>query len=216
VKTFQSKEELISFAKKFADSHIDRFEKDTAICLTGKTWGADQRTTHAYFPALMASIGFIDLFSGLYAGTLNFPKLPDLKSYAKRFLPPTYTDLLLTILYQCFRHKVAHLAHPYDVLDTSNNPDFSAWPSKRITWTVYETDQPEALRLEQLPQPVPLQRAPSGWGVVYDHRVHVSLPRLAQDAIASVRSTNGFLDHLNSDQVSQSRFEGCMNQYFSP
>ena len=37
-----------------------------AICLT-----ADKAGHHAYFPALMTSIGFADFLSGLYAGTLD-------------------------------------------------------------------------------------------------------------------------------------------------
>jgi hypothetical protein len=216
VKHFSSDGELLRFARKFANRHVERFEKDIAICLTGKSWKSGQEVTHAYFPALMACIGFMDFFSGLYCGTLKSPTLDDLKNYARRFLPPEYSDNSLTIFYHCFRHKIAHLAHPYDVLDTRKVPSLSNEPSMRVTWEVDEKPLSQSITLETLETPQLLKDVPSGWDVTFDHRMHVSIPKLANDAIQSVCGDSGYLHELASNQDCRSKFEYCMNQYFSP
>ena len=215
MKQFNSDEELLCFAREFIGRHVERFEKDIAICLMGKNWKNDHKVTHAYFPALMACIGFMDFFSGLYSGNLDYPKLKDLKSYAHSFLPSIYSDLLLAILYHCFRHKVAHLAHPYEVLDTKNNKDFAGEPNRRITWSVSEVRLRKVMWLESLEEPELLETAPESRGIRYDHRIHVSIPMLAEDAIYSVRGDNGYLQQLKANQDCRRNFQACMNQYFS-
>jgi hypothetical protein len=62
---FKTDKELIAFARSFLRDRVKSFRKDIAICLT-----ADQKRHHAYFPALITCIGFLDLLSGLHAGRL--------------------------------------------------------------------------------------------------------------------------------------------------
>ena len=76
----------------------------------------------AYFPALMSCISFADLLSGLYAGKLEGHALKELRNYASKFLGAEYTADRIDVLYECFRHKVAHLAQPYAVFDTQSKP----------------------------------------------------------------------------------------------
>ena len=63
---FVSDAEVVQFAKAFLDEHLDRFNKDIAICLK-----ADAKKRHAYFPALITCIAFLDFLSGLFAGSLE-------------------------------------------------------------------------------------------------------------------------------------------------
>ena len=113
---FKNDEDLLGFAREFFANRVETFEKDIAICLT-----PNERKEHAYFPALIICIGFADLRSGLYAGTLYDQGLKELKQYAKALMEPEYTDDLrcLGLLYECLRHKVAHLAYPYPVIRSS-------------------------------------------------------------------------------------------------
>jgi hypothetical protein len=125
---------VVQFAKAFLDEHLGRFTKDIAICLK-----ADAKKQHAYFPALITCIAFLDFLSGLYAGTLETHSLKELKHYVRNFMDPReYTEDRLNVLYELFRHKVAHLALPYAVFDTTTSRarTFGGQQRRLITWTV--------------------------------------------------------------------------------
>jgi hypothetical protein len=113
---------------------VKNFRKDISICLTADTAGS-----HAYFPALMTSIAFADFLSGLYAGTLERHSLKELKAYAAKFMNRSnYDSLALEILYEMFRHKLAHLGYLPVVFDTATKRNrFAGQPHRRITWIVY-------------------------------------------------------------------------------
>ncbi len=101
---FATDQELISFARTFLSDRVASFRKDVAICLT-----ADRKRHHAYFPALITCIGFVDLLSGLYAGRLEGHGLRELKAYASRFLSvANYSPLNLEVLYLAFRHPATY------------------------------------------------------------------------------------------------------------
>jgi hypothetical protein len=75
--------------------------------------------------------------SGLYAGKLEGHALKELRNYASKFLGAEYTADRIDVLYECFRHKVAHLAQPYAVFDTQSKPKtFGGQGRRLITWTV--------------------------------------------------------------------------------
>src|SRR5580704_16108554 len=117
---FSSDADVVHFAKAFLDNHIERFKKDIAICLTPKK--VNSAKSHAYFPALITCIAFADLLSGLNAGKLDGHGLRELKDYITKFMNNTdYTSDRIDVLYECFRHKVAHLAQPYVVFDTNSS-----------------------------------------------------------------------------------------------
>lgn len=66
IEPFASDRELIEYARLFLRDRIAVFRGDVAICMT-----PDSSGHHAYFPALITSIAFLDLLSGLYAGNLE-------------------------------------------------------------------------------------------------------------------------------------------------
>jgi hypothetical protein len=87
--------------------HVERFNKDIAICLR------PHKKSHAYFPALITCIAFAELLSGLHAGDLKSDGLRKLKNHAADFMDSNiYDSDRLGILYEMFRHKVAHLSQP--------------------------------------------------------------------------------------------------------
>src|SRR5262249_39202553 len=139
---FKTDADVVKFAKKFLDEHIERFSKDIAICLR-----PDGNGSHAYFPALITCIAFAELLSGLHAGNLESRgALKKLKNYASDFMDRTvYDSDRLEILYVMFRHKVAHLALPYAVFDAK--PKFQGQPRRLITWTVEESGTKPAIEI---------------------------------------------------------------------
>ncbi len=166
----------------------------------------------------MACLGVLDLFSGLYAGKMN-PGLSDLKIYASKLMPATYSDLSLTLLYVCFRHKVAHLAHPYDVFDTNtardrDNNKLITDKRRFVTWNVDFSDSVPAFTLHELGRQPLEGRAPAGWPVVYDHLARIHIQSLSNDIIESIRGPSGYLVELTKDRSKQQNFEKCMNVYF--
>jgi hypothetical protein len=208
VMPFSSDPDVVQFAKAFLDNRVETFKKDIAICLT-----ADRNKSHAYFPALITCIAFADLLSGLNAGTLTNQKLPELKAYVSKFIDTTqtvYTDDQLNVLYECFRHKVAHLAQPYAVFDTYTKRTFQGQPRRLITWTVHARGPRPPIQIVRVAR-TQIQRAPTPWDVFYDHRVTVSVSGLASDIAKSIPK---YLQHLKTDSNARRRFRDCMPSYF--
>jgi hypothetical protein len=191
---FKNEEELLTFARKFFANRVETFRKDIAICLT-----TNERGQHAYFPALIICIACADLLSGLYAGTLYNQGLQELKQYAKKFMKPEYSSdgCCLEILYECLRHKVAHLAYPYAVFDTTTarSRTFDGQPRRRVTWTIHETEQRPAIKIIDYSTPKQLVKTPTPWPVLYDSRIEVSVRSLAIDIVWSIE---GYLQDLKS------------------
>ena len=100
---FSTDAEVVRFAKAFLCEHLERFRKDIKICLT-----PDKNKAHAYFPALMSCISFADLLSGLYAGKLEGHALKELKTTRANLWVLSTQRIAIDVLYECFRHKVAH------------------------------------------------------------------------------------------------------------
>jgi hypothetical protein len=207
---FKNDEELVAFARKFFANRVETFCKDIAICRTPDACGE-----HAYFPALIICIAFADLLSGLYAGKLHRHGLKELKQYAAKFMEPEYTSdrSRLEILYECLRHKVAHLAYPYAVFDTdrAKSKTFLGQTRRRVTWSVHETEQRPAIAITDYPTPRQLVQTPTPWPVSYDCRIEVSVASLAKDIVGSI---DGYLRHLESDRVAREHFAKCMKDYF--
>ena len=75
---FESDAEVAEFAEEFLDEHVERFDKDMAICLK-----PDENGSHAYFPALITCIAFAELLSGRHVGDLKSrDALKNLDAYA--------------------------------------------------------------------------------------------------------------------------------------
>jgi hypothetical protein len=205
----ETHEDWARFTRQFFASRIETFRKDIAICLT-----PNERKQHAYFPALIICVAFAELLSGLYAGTLQDQGLDKLQQYAKHFMKPEYTDdaRLLELLYFCLRHKVAHLAYPYTVFDTHSLPKtrLHKHPRRRVTWAIHEFEQRPAIKITDYPTPQPVN-TPTPWAVSYDCLLEVGLRSLANDV---VWSTEGYLRHLQIDQVALKHFKKCMEDYF--
>jgi hypothetical protein len=209
IRHFKTKEELLTFARKFFDNRVETFRKDIAICLTPNETGQ-----HAYFPALIICIAFAELLSGLYAGTLRDQKLVQLQEYAKKFMEPEYTSdrRRLELLWVCLRHKVAHLANPYVVFDTHSEPKtiLHGQPRRRVTWSIHETEQRPAIEINVYSTPQQLA-TPIPWSVSYDCLIEVRVGTLAKDIVESI---DKYLQHLQSDGLAREHFATCMRDYF--
>ncbi len=201
--------EVITFAKRFLGGRISGFRKDVAICLT-----ANENRTYAYFPALMTCVGFLDLLSGLYSGNIMTHGIKELNDYANNFMDRTkYTTLSLAILYEGFRHKIAHLSHPYFVFDTATKAGFPG-PRRLITWTVYASDRGMPIELISYQQRQLMTKTYTPWLVEYDHRVRISIHRIKVDAVNSVYGSRGYLQRLEIDRRRRENFTKAMLQFF--
>jgi hypothetical protein len=204
---FTSDAEVVKFARAFLDGHVERFSKDVAICLR-----PDANKSHAYFPALITCIAFADLLSGLYAGKLEGHGVKELKNYASKFMDPTTYDLdRLEIVYEMFRHKVAHLAQPYVVFDTRTKRAFQHQPRRLVTWTVQARGSKPAIEIVTVMPRRQVLRSATPWPVHYDHRAFVRIGSLAGDIRKSVPR---YLRHLKTDKAARDRFKDCMKHFF--
>jgi hypothetical protein len=196
---FKTDADVVKFAKAFMDEHHERFRKDIAICLR------PDAKSHAYFPALITCIAFAELLSGLHAGNLKGDGLRKLKDYAADFMDSTiYDSDRLGILYEMFRHKVAHLAQPYAVFVQDQ-------PKRLITWTVEESGAKPAIEIVPETSPQQILRAVTPWPVYYDHRAYVRIESLASDIRESVPK---YLKRLQTDKSACANFRKCMKHFF--
>jgi len=149
--------------------------------------------------------------SSLYAGNLAGPALKQLKKYAADFLPADYTEDRLDVLYECFRHKVAHLALPYAVFDTTKSETFRGQSKRLITWTVDSGRRKLSIEIVQVKPVQQVKTAVTPWPVHYDHRATVYLCRLTCDIKTSLSK---YLHHLETDATARCHFQKCMATYF--
>ena len=206
---FNTDDEVVKFARSWLWV-ISRFvRKNVRCCLT-----PTQRRETAWFPALMESCAFFDLLAGLYAGR-KVARVTDVQAYASSFLDPNnYPPYPLEILWGGFRHKIAHHAHPYYVLDTKT--ENISGPHRRIVWTVDDRDLKPSLqlinvgRIPSLTSPRPMVP----WPVPYDHRMTISPLRLQIDLRNSIYGPNGYLNWLEVNAVGRQNFAKTMLRFF--
>lgn len=140
--------------------------------------------------------------------------LNDLVNYAQTFMNPAHYDRLrLAILYEGFRHKIAHLGHPYVVFDTATSSKVPK-PQRRVTWTVCAGNRALPIELVPYSPPRKLQKTRTPWPVAYDHRVKISIHRLKVDAVSSIYGSSGYLARLETDRSARERFARCMIDYY--
>lgn len=189
--------------------HVGRFQRDIRICLR-----QDEKTQkHAYFPALMTCISFLDLMSGLYCGDVEYHSYEELRDYVDKFMDrAVYTDLNLAILYEGLRHKIAHLAHPYFVFDTATKKNPALAQRKRIVWSVHESDERPPIRLVGEISKIQSYKLP--WPVPFDHRIHIHLASFSVDIADSVLGSDGYLAAVKKDKRLQDNIAKCMKRFF--
>jgi hypothetical protein len=208
---FRSDKELVKFARAFFRDRVGSFYKDMAICLT-----ADANRSHAYFPALITCIGFLDLLSGLYAGRVEGHGLCELKSYVAKFMDVTkYHHLHLEILYLAFRHKIAHLSSPYLVFDTTTREEFAKQKHRRITWTVNAIKRGSPIELVDH-APKLIKKSVRPWPVSYNCRVVISVREFKIDIRRSNYGPKGYLQYLQSELAARENFAKCMKVLYPP
>lgn len=209
---FQTDKQIVTFANRFLRDRARGFKKDIDICLTGKKIQGE-RQTHAYMPALLLCFSFFDLLSGLYTGNIKGHRIREFQRYMHDFMPPNrYNVQELEILYVGFRHKIAHLSHPYLVLDTAKEKNISG-ASKRVAWKIYASRRKAPLELVQRPTAKNISSHPTPWPVPYDHVLEVSIPMLAVDARKSLDGTNGYIAKLRADRQLRKNFVDCMKVF---
>lgn len=213
---YTTPEEKLAFAILFLRHRAMDFKKNLDICLTARPTIRGSQD-HAYMPGLLITVAFIDLLSGLYAGDVENHDQTHFLDYTRRFFPTgRYTEHELRVLYVGFRHKIAHLNHPYFILDTSRERGrISKGPHQRITFAIYAAPRrkpieirPDAFNPRKNLQPTP--------GPTYfDHRVHISIKSLARDARNTLRGPNSYVAALRSSSELQKKIERCLDKFYA-
>ena len=164
------------FAERFIRSRVDGFKKDVRICLSPVPATGRKGMTHAYFPALGACFGTLEYLAGFYHGNLRGLGAQHLAKWALRYLPqPDYDGEKIRVLYDGFRHPVAHRGIASGVwIDQRPGPTHG----NRLTWKVLADSRRPACRV--VAEPSELKRDPP-WACRYTHRVHIHLGAFAAD-----------------------------------
>lgn len=210
IKPFSSDRDLLEYATWFLRDRVHAFRKDVAICMT-----PNSERHHAYFPALITCIAFVDFLSGLYEGKLEYHGLPHLQKYISKFFRDKTDYVHIDILYFMFRHKIAHIAYPYLVFDTGTKSKLPG-PHRRIVWTVGVYARKRPIELIDYPVPRTKLKTRTPWSVSYTSRIKVSIAALRTDIVKSIYGPSGYLQALKSDRVMREHFAQCMKVYAPP
>ena len=203
---FDTKPQVVRFAKIFLRRRVRGFKKDIGICLT-----ADARGNHAFMPGLMTCLSFLDLLSGLYAGNVRSQGLEHFLRFMNAFASAQrYQDYNLRILYVAFRHKLAHLGQPIFVLNTANDTRLKQ-QSLRLTWRISSDAHEPPLRLTKLRRSRLIRNQPIPWRMRVDHYMLISIRTLAGDAIDMSRA---YLERLEAEPDLWKGFQSCMREFY--
>jgi hypothetical protein len=200
--------EIVDYAVWFANERVETFNKDMAICLR-----PDEQNRHAYMPALIACTGMIELFACLMRGDLEARGVPRIVEFANRFMNPEhYSEMALKVLWDVFRHKVAHVSRPYGVKHVAKlNSD-----GKRglVTWEVTAFDREPAIQIAEEPGTIPSNRRPAWRSGRYTHKCSIHLPAMARDIRNAISGPDGYIQRVREESELQENFKKCMDQCF--
>jgi len=130
-------------------------------------------------------------------------------SLPQAFGPRTYDEYLVNLLYIVFRHKLAHLSHPYVGFNTAKESKLNSRPM-RLGWSITSDARKEPIRVLKLKR-ARMPVLPIPWKLKVDHVVEISIQTLADDAIAS---TTSYFRALKADPHLQDKFRRCMNEFY--
>lgn len=198
--------DLPSFAERFIRGRIAGFEKDMDICLTPTHSKTRSGATHAYFPALGTCCGTLEYLAALYRGNIRGIGWQQVATWADHFMPqPDYDSEVIRILFDAFRHSVAHRGIASGVWIDRNQGDGLG---RRLTWKILADSRRPACEL--VPEKGFLRKDPP-WPCEYSHRVHIHLKGLQVDIRkAAVLFSKRFL----ADNALLANFESCMRQLY--
>ena len=210
-----TKFDVVRFAEEFIPDRIQFFEKEMAICLRTLRRKAFGKPTHAYFPALMVCAANMDLMGQILTGH-DRAGIGGVRTFVHEYMnSAVYSDVAIDLLWMGFRHKIAHLAHPEYVIDTSN---LEKWkhPHMRVTWFISQTTQLEHLgrtcsHLLVRKKRKKIRSKPRPYDVPFDHIFYISLPILKKDIQSSMAA---HLAVLKTNVTYQRNFEAIVRNLF--
>ena len=208
---FTTKDEVVRFARIFVRRRVVKgFVKDIDKCL-----GGGRKAPKAFMPGLMYTISLIDLLSGLYSGKVgkhgaDGHSYTEFNDFIQAMMPGRYDPYDLRVLYIGLRHKLAHLSHPYFVLNTDKPGSRLRQRSMLLSWDISSDAHEPPIRIEKKRSRL-VRRQPVPWRTRVDHVVHVSIRTLADDAIKMSRA---YVRTLESDPHRWEKFRDCMSEFY--
>jgi hypothetical protein len=194
------------FATRFIRGRLSGFEKDMRICLTPARSSSSSRITHAYFPALGACYGMLEYLTALHRGNIMGIGWQQVADWARDFLPqPDYDRETIRILFDAFRHPVAHRGIASGVWVDRN---YRHGQGRRLTWKVLADAKRPACQV--VAESGQLRRDPP-WPCSYTHRVHIHLRAFQVDIRDAAKS---YADALATNGSLLLNFESCMRQLY--
>jgi hypothetical protein len=154
----------------------------------------------------MSCFGMLEYLTGLHAGRVGRGVgSAQLNEYALKYLPqPAYNDDVMYVLFEPFRHPVAHRGIASGVW-VDQRPQTQG---RRLTWKLFAGSHMRAVTIEA--SAGVLTRDPP-WKCRYTHRVHIHIGRLWRD----IRdSANKYRADLESDQGLLDNFFQCMQRMY--
>lgn len=196
--------DLALFAQRFLEDRFAGFNKDIAICLTGRPAEGRSGLTYAYFPALMACCGTLEYLACMYHGIRKCNE-KQVAAYCAEFMTqPAYDAEGVRLLFEGFRHKVAHHGIASGVWHDRVH-------HRRITWSVGPDRDPPAMRLHD---DIRSLMSDPPWPCSVTHTAEIHLGCLAEDIRNSALGPHGYGAALQGRNDLLTKFIQCMSYMY--
>lgn len=193
------------FAQRFLEARLAGFTKDIEICLTGRPADWRPGLTYAYFPALMACCGTLEYLACMYHGRRKCND-DQVAEFATEFMSqPSYDAAAIRLLFEGFRHKIAHHGIASGVWHDRRN-------NRRITWSIGPDQAGPPIQLQDDERHL-ISDPP--WPCRVTHRAEIHLGCLANDIKAAALAPQGYGSALQRSDDLRAKFIKCM-EYMYP
>jgi len=198
--------DIAAFAVAFVGTRFAGFEKDINICLTAVPRAKGTGKTYAYFPALAACTSTLEYVTALARGNTRGIGWSQVADFAATYMrQPDFNRDIVRVLFEAFRHPVAHRGIASGVwVDANDGPN----QGRRVVWRISAAASRPACQI--LPESGVVKRD-SPWPCAFSHRVHIHLRALASDIR---EAADLYTKRIPGDLTLQRQFERCMRQLY--
>lgn len=200
--------DMVEFARRFVTARMKGFTKDIRICLTPVPSETRPGNTHAYFPALMSCLTTLEYMTQLHLGRTVACSDKEIRQYCQKFMPASYNADVLRVLFEAFRHPIAHrgISSGVWVDEDRRRPQ-----RRRITWTVTEKTEAPAISIVEH---AGIIKRDAPWECSHTHRAVIRIGQLAADIRESALGAQGYCAQLSTNKTIIRNFTTCMKELY--
>ena len=184
------KNKILTRARQHLKERIISLESDVRNCVDPDN---NNRTWHAYFPAILYCFSTIDLLGQLYKGDATDKATTTV--FAKDYLTEVmqYPKKTAKLMQDIFRHKIVHLAQPRPKVEDGKD---------KYTWRMHRNNRSEHLTTLQADNKE------------NEYCFNISIWSLVEDIKRSISKPDGYLHKLETEEELRRKYNKAHYEIF--